>query len=279
MWLLLTVTALVFVYLCCQLAPGWHMFGYYSSIAASAVNAPITAINDTIMTNVADGNLTSPQPGNIIFVCGLGANLVRLRLNTPKYRTISLPSLVPINGTLTVPSPVNIFNAMDYPLPVNAVDEIEIDATNSSGSADNEAAICGIKFGDVPWTPGTPIRVRATATVTCSTGTWVNGTMTLDQTLPAGVYAVIGMLAVGTNLAAARLVFPASVWRPGCVAMNADKNIPHPLFDRHLLGCWGLFESINLPSVDFLSVGSCTSQEVYLDLVYQSSTQLLGVGH
>lgn len=256
---------------------GFHLIAYYQVAIANALNVKMASVPDTIFTAVPSGNLVCPQPANIVLAAGLGANLSRLRLNTPKYRSISLPSLCPINTSLTVPSPYNLVDLRDMPLAINAVDEIEVDSSNSSGSTDVEAALLWVKFGDVPYNPGTILRVRATASITCAAGTWVNGTMALDQTLPAGIYAVMGFIPIGTNLAAARLVFPTGAYRPGALALNAAGGNISPVFNKQGLGCWGQFESINLPSVDCLSTGTCTTQEFYLDLVYQSPSQLLGV--
>ena len=146
----------------------------------------LPSVQDQIFTNVADGGFSLATTGYDSVGLRPCANLGRVRLNTPKYRSISLPSLVPINTSLTVPSPVNIANLLNNPLPINAVDEIEIDTTNTSSSADTEAVIMGIGMATIPYTPGVMIRVRGTCAITCVAGTWVNGVMTLDQPLPAG---------------------------------------------------------------------------------------------
>jgi hypothetical protein len=255
---------------------GWHTIAYYGTQTASNVNVKIASVPDSIFTAVPSGNLVSPQPGSIILAYGGGANMLNARLNTPKYRAISLPSLVPINTALAIPSPPNLVSFLDTPLPINAVDELEFDSSVTAAGNDVEVGLLWIKFNDIPYTPGTKYRIRATATVTCAAGTWVNGTITLDQTLPAGIYAIVGMLAWGTNLAAARLVFPSGAARPGVLASNAAGAIPAAEFAKGSLGCFGLFESINLPAVDFLSIGACTAQTVFLDVIYQSSTSLLG---
>ena len=78
---------------------------------------------------------------------------------------------------------------------------------------------------------------------------------------------MIGMRANGAGLVAARLVPRGAGHRPGCLGVDADNQIEHPMFRHGGLGEWLRFVHDNVPSVDFLSVSADTAQEVLLDLV------------
>jgi hypothetical protein len=154
----------------------------------------------------------------------------------------------------------------DAPLPL-AVDE----AVNFAIEANPAAAAQQygtVLFADGPQTPvtGEIFTVRATGATTLAANTWVNGNLTLGQTLPAGRYQVVGMRARGTNLVAARLVFSEQVARPGVLAVNAigDQDPYWSRFGR--MGVFGEFPNTIPPTVDCLGVTD-TTQVFLLDLI------------
>lgn len=244
----------------------FHLAAYYASVAADQTNLAIAAVNDPVLTKTTGNNYIFPTQTDLLLAYATGTSLNRLRLNTPKFRYVGLPSLVPGNKSATVPSPYNLYDGRSYPMRLNPVDEVSVEATtDSSGTA---AVLAGLwlSFGNQAPQQLPTYRLRGTATITAAAGVWASGTMTMDQTLPAGRYAVVGMDCVGTNLHFARLVFPGSVFRPGVVGRNAVSGIKNPVFEPGQLGVFGEFDSINLPNLEVMCMGACTAQEVFLDL-------------
>lgn len=243
-----------------------HLAAYYESIANGVANVDVAAVNDGILTRL-NGHFVLPQDGKIIGVYNGSANFNRGRLNTPSLRYVGLPSTVPGNASLTVPSPMNFLDWTQTPVMIPKVDEIAYEGTQDGGGA--EVVWSGILFGfgrkEIPG--GNVYRLRGTAAITCAAGTWVSGSITMDSTLPQGRYALVGMIAQGANLGLARLIFPGASFRPGCVAINTLTGIPADVFTNRSLGVFGEFESINLPNLECLSVGACTAQTVFLDVI------------
>lgn len=249
-----------------------HMAAYFGSVSNTGSNNDTPAVNDGILT-ISNTHFVLPVPGKVMAAMGLGANLNRLQLNTPSLRYVGLPSVEPINQSLTVPSPANYVDFTANPIPIPPIDEIAMMFTNGGAAAENETAGVIFSFQFKPVMPGAIYRLRGTATITGATGTWANGSITMDTTLPQGRYAMVGADVIGTNIAFARFIFPGAGWRPGVFARNALANIlPRINIDRSL-GVMGEFESINLPNLEILCTGANTAQTVYLDLIRLTDAQ------
>lgn len=244
----------------------FHIVAYRGSVGAGLSDVQIAAVQDGILT-ITNNNFLLPQRARIAWCFGFGTNMSRLRLNTPALRYVGLPSLIPINIGTTVPSPANIVDLTEKPTWVDYIDQVGIDASQTDALAQTMNAIVALAFSRKEPSPGQVYRVRATGTITASAGTWVNGTITMDQNLPQGRYEVVGMDCVGTNLIAARLVFPGAPFRPGVICRDAVGSVLPGLFATNVMGSFGFFDFPNLPTLDIYSNGANTSQQVFLDLV------------
>lgn len=255
----------------------FHVAAYRGSVAAGGTDTDIASVQDNQLT-IANNHFVLPKRARLAFAAGFGVNLSRLLLNTPKMRTVGLPSLVPINIVATVPSPVNVIDLTDRNMLLDMVDEIAVQASSSDAGAQTMTCVVGFQF-DYKQVPSLPVyRIRATGAITAVSGSWTGGTMTLTQTIPRGNYAIVGLDVVGTNLLAARLSFAGAGWRPGVIARNAVSSVPHPLFQGTELGVLGEFDSINLPVLEILSGGANASQEIFLDLIQMTGAPTLSYG-
>lgn len=243
----------------------FHLAAYRGSVGAGLSDVDIAAVQDNQLT-IANNHFVLPEKMRLAFAAGFGTNLSRLLLNTPKMRYVGLPSLVPINITATVPSPPNLVDLTDKNMWVDKVDEIAVQASSTDAGAQTMTAIMAFQPAFKQPQQLQVWRIRATAAITAVAGSWTAGSMTLQQTIPRGTYAVIGMDIVGTNLLAGRLSFAGGSWRPGVIARNAVGSVPHPMMQSLAMGVFGEFDSINLPVLEILSGGANTSQEIFLDL-------------
>ena len=244
----------------------FHICAWRGSVGAGLTNVDLAAVQDGQLT-ISNGHFVLPKPAALAWAFGTGTNMSRVRLNTPKMRYVGLPSIVPINVGTTVPSPNNICDFTDKFVLLDMIDEVAMEASQTDVGAQTMTVIAALQFAkkEIPAQP--TFRIRASATITCAAGTWVNGAMTLDQTIPRGTYAICRMGVVGTNLLAGRLLFAGAGFRPGVIARNSVGAVPHPLTDGEAMGVFGTFDSINLPTLDAFSNGACTAQEIFLDLV------------
>lgn len=196
----------------------------------------------------------------------LGDGITQARLESPSLRTLANLDVCPYDvGTepLTSPKMHPLFRS---PKALVGSEGLNLKATSAT---DPFRTIGLIWLADAAIAPvtGDIFTVRATATQLLVAETWVNGTISFDQTLPAGRYQVVGMRAKSDGLIAARLVFPGQAWRPGCIGNDDDADIMPAIFRRGALGVWGEFEHDTPPTVDFLSIGTEQAETVWLDLI------------
>lgn len=245
----------------------WHLAAFYGSLTNGSTNTPVAAVNDQILTKTTGNNFLVPKEAKLRMLYAAGVSLTNARLNTPSLRNIGLPSVGQVNLALAVPTPPNIMDLGDMGPKLPTADEISMEHTLGGGAPEVEFDLMWLNFGMRQAPGGATYRIRYTAAITGVAGSWVNGTMTPDQTLPAGTYAVVGMDAVGTNLAAARLVFANGGFRPGVLARNALGGIPVRVFTNGDMGLYGIFDSVNTPTLDVFAIGANSAQTVFLDLI------------
>lgn len=244
----------------------WHLAAYFASLTNGSTNAAVAAINDGYLTRTTANNYILPLQGKLRAMYSAGVSLTAARLNTPSLRYVGLPFVGPVNLALAVPSPANITDWGDMGPTIPTADEISVEHTLGGAAPENEFSLVWFNFGMRPISAGPTYRIRFTATITGAAGTWVSGSMTPDSTLPAGRYAVNGMDAFGTNLVAARLIFPGGGSRPGCLCRNTTGLIPDRMFTNGTMGLYGLFDSVNVPNLEVFVIGANTAQTVFLDL-------------
>ena len=242
----------------------FSLVGYYESVNNSAVLTNIAAIQDPSMTT--NGDYIYP-PDSLPFLLGeialhAHANLAAAEIRSPALRAMAHLQIEPILPAILFGSPPEAIMHAQSPLPITPGEGLEllIDGT-PAGAVDNYGLLW---LGDGPVTPvfGEMYQVQGNAAVTLVAGTWVNGNITFAQTLPGGRYAIMGMRARGTNLIAARLVFPDSAPRPGVPAVNALSDLDLRTFRFGKAGSFGEFDHDRPPTVDCL--GSVDAAQIFI---------------
>lgn len=250
----------------------FHVAAYYASMTNGSTNAAVAAVNDGVLTLSATNFFQLTQRGRLEKMYSAGVSLTRSRVNVPSFRDVNLPYGGPVNLALAVPSPANLTDWGEFGPTVPFGETISVEHTLGGAAPENQFSLLWFRFGRKPIPGGARYRCLYTATITGSTGAWVAGSMTADQVLPAGKYAVVGMVAIGTNLACARLIFPGTMWRPGVLAQNAVGSIGRPEFVNDSMGVLGTFSSVNQPNLEIFCIGACTAQTVFLDLIKIDNT-------
>jgi hypothetical protein len=245
----------------------FHLSAFRGSVTNGTTNTAIAGVADNILSKSPSGAFLAPMGARIVAGVAGGINASRARINTPVLRSVGLPYIAPLNLTVAAPSPPNVANYGPMgPAPAGA-DEISVESTHTDAAPQIQFAMLWLRFGRRESTAGQVYRIRGTAAITGVIGSWASGAITLDQTLPAGIYQIQGMDAFGTNLMGARLIFPGGGWRPGVLARNAVGSVPHPLFFSGELGVFGEFDSVAIPQLEIYVEAANSAQEVYLDMV------------
>ncbi len=248
----------------------FHLAAYFISQGALAANVAVTAVGNDQAITFSGGNYILQWDAKLRFAYVLAASVTRARINTPHLRTISLPYINPFQRAAAPPALPNIADFRGNPLDILAIDQIGIEESNDLAMG-NENTYAGLWMypGDMNAAPGPSYTLRGTAALTLTVGTWVAGAITLDQTLPAGTYEVVGMECICNDGVFARLAFPNQVPRPGVVcrptiAAQAWAN----MFRFGQAGKFGSFLTYAPPQLEVLGLAAgAETPEVYLDVV------------
>jgi hypothetical protein len=242
-------------------------------VLASTNNQNVAASVDNVITTSANNKYISPGKVQAIAAQALNDFLTRSRINAPSLRNEGLPEVFPLRvGTVPATNPdVAYWRDVGPTFQPNEEIGLEISCGASVALVASGALYIQDKRDPIP--PGKRMRIFGTSTITLVANAWASGNITLDQTLPYGTYAVIGMAAKLTNGFLARLIFPRTgVWRPGCPASPSTGQADFAqYFLAGNLGLWGIFNSIAQPLVEVFGItaGSQTVNLI-LDLVQVS---------
>lgn len=245
----------------------FHLLGFYTAnLALSASNVALGVPVDQVIPT-QNGRYQAPEDWRAFAAYGGIDTPVSLRINTPSLRRVSLPYITPISGTaLPANVPPVLLWGQNQPQ-IEKTEELTLEASRGAVAAADCFALLWVRTRDWMATPGPSYTVRGTATITGSAGTWQAGSITLDQTLPAGKYQVVGMEGFGTAVLAARLIFPNQVYRPGVLCQQAVGEWSLQDFRYGKQGVFGEFVSYAQPMLEIFCTAASAAQTVFLDLV------------
>lgn len=229
------------------------------------------------MPAVPDPAVTLTNNNHVVFESDIQAQLfysfgqtdiTQVQFQTPRLRPIALPSIRPFDAAVAPSTRPPVSNYKRSPLMLNKIDENSMQVSFTTGTS-GHIYYAGAWFtdGNVSPAQGMVYSMNFTASITAVQQQWTPGVMTFQQTLPAGLYAVVGLDVWGTNLAFARLIFPRQQWRPGILAGGSAAFIQAPCFRTGELGNYGTFQSYAQPQLDVFAIGANSAQAGILDLV------------
>ena len=246
----------------------WHLGAYWESQPGSTTLGILNPVQDNVLTLLSNGFVV-PDNAELIGAYGGGAagGLTAVQIDNPQLRYIGLPKLAFLNGTITVPSVPNFNNYSDQPFAIDRINTTAVRTNNADAGAQNQGVGLWFRFGRRSNYVGPRYTLRGTTSITGVTGSWASGSITMDDTLPQGVYEIQGMDVVAANVLFARLIINGPKYRPGVVARESVNNQPVWCYQHGGWGPMGRFASINLPNLEILASGATTSQQVFLELV------------
>lgn len=245
-----------------------HLVAYYESQDGGNAYHNVAAVLDTVVFTSGDDVRVPEAISHIIGVAQLSGatTLTAGRISSPTLRQLANPNVEPIVNAVVFGSYPE-FNHMPLnPIRISGNESVRCEINSDHASAVAEYGLLLLADGAQQPVPGDIFSVRADAAITLSAGTWVNGALTFEPTLPDGQYQVVGMRFRGTNLVAGRLVFPGQAFRPGAPAVNAIGDLDIPTFRFGRGGVFGQFDTNQPPTLDALGVTD-SAQDIVLDLI------------
>lgn len=255
----------------------WTLIGYTESQDSASLTNVAALADPHVRVNGDDIIVPTALP-NVAGVYAIGANTTRCQLVSPSIRRRYPFEVVPVEYASEPADPVKYYPLFQNPIALDADEALNAQAAEDAAGAARSTVLVWLSDGPVAPLQGVEcFTIRATNASTLAANAWTNGSLTFNDTLPAGEYAVVGMRASSAGLIAARLVFSQYPWRPGVIASDTTYEVGAPVFRFGALGEWGTFAHNTPPTVDFLSISADTSQTVDLDLVMISG-RLSGPG-
>lgn len=247
-------------------------------------------VADPTVTPIGTQQVQVPSTNLFVASYAYGTILTRYQINTPSLRANRVPiEIDEIDPTATAPAN-NImgqgngpfFFLNDTPVALAPGEALEVDIITTGGTAAQSTIGLWLDNGlpdSIPASTATFIPgVRATGTATLTANNWTAVTLTFDNTLPVGTYAIVGMVAESATGVLARCAVPGYAWRMGVIPHLAATNtlFTRPDFFRAgrfgsygqgVYHSWGAFISTSPPQVEFLAGAADTAETVLFDLV------------
>lgn len=259
----------------------WHLLAFYKADVAAAVNEAIPGVTDQIVNKSTNGNYMLQDNMRVRAGYFRDSGATGARLNTPDFRRLSIPNIHPVQrqaGVTDLPA-VHWFSPGGITIP--KIDEIIFEGSNDG--AGGVAAVGGLWISplsdnmNIP--QGDSYKIHGTVTTAGVAVSWELKPIILDEILPAGNYAIIGMDAISRAAANvvefARLAWTGgnmpgggNLWRPGVLVPRLQSMQNWPRWQNGNWGTLGSFASTAPPQCEVFSVAGTTAVlDIYLDVV------------
>lgn len=243
-----------------------HLCGFTQSVDQAAM-AAIAAIPDPSMRIEGNNIIIPPAVNCIVAAWANGVNLDRAQLQSPSMRRILNTEISPITIAAQNASPFPFLDKRTTPIVLDADEPLSCQAAESGAGATRMNAFLCLAPEPLQPVSGDIRTVRVTATTTLVGFGWSNGSLTFDQTLPAGRYQLVGGRFNSAGLLAWRAVFVGGMWRPGAPGFTTAALVDQWAFRMGQMGVWGEFDHNLPPTIDFFSTSADTSETGVLDLI------------
>lgn len=247
-----------------------NLIAFFKNVAQDAALDNLTPVTDALVTVTANNRVIFPMDYRIGAINAVILDGSRMRINTPSLRNVALPEVYPIKITAEQGTNPVMVGPMWNTLTIPRNDEFGFDVSRAGAGAGDCYAGLWVSDAFRPAPGGPIITIRATSTIVLTNGTWVQGALTFDQTLPYGRYACVGMQATCGDAMYARLTFPGQTqYRPGVPCVEAFGSYVNPqMFRMGNFGLFGQFDSTAQPGLEVLGHTAGSEAGVYLlDLI------------
>jgi hypothetical protein len=250
-----------------------HHTSIYFANVAQAVLIEIAAQQDQIIA-IQNSHLFPPRDLPLKMAFAHGVTLARARISTPKTRQIAIPVIPGIEQAALPPDNPYVWDLRRNPYILPREEEIAIEIFQNAVGAEDEWAVLSFDYPTQAALPvpdvipsGDVTVLRATGTTVQTADAWSDITLTYDQQLPVGLYAVIGAQMFGATAHAFRLILDGQYPRPGGIPQLNPGGRPWEGQVMGGMGVWGTFRTVSLPRLQVYSDAADAAQEVWIQVV------------
>lgn len=243
----------------------FHLAAYSASVVNTA-NIQLNAVSDDVLF-IQNNNFMAQQDMQLLFAAAMSVTISRARLNSPSMRLVAPKYIRPVIAALAPGSNPNVDYDTENPFILRGLEEITAEVTHANAMAERVTVLMGIadRVTPIPRGPIYPLRVTSTTAAVAST--WTTISLTFENQLPQGVYAVVGAEMQSATLQAFRFIFDNQYWRPGFFGLTALTGRNNLESYQGIFGEWGRFRTTNLPRCQVLATAADVSYEGYINVV------------
>lgn len=249
------------------MADGFHLLIYDGTATSTTTAGDLTAATDPVFTQ-RNSHITLTDDLKLLAVKMAGGGLTRGTIKMPTWNAQTLFNIDPLEQSSVTLSPSRVMN-LESLRPTLAQDE-EIQFQVSGEVNANDTVTVGAWVGTPGWSRNIPkgmgplsvFCARVTAAPVLANRAWsALASLTFEQGLRAGIYAIVGSHWTGANVLYHRIQFPRSTMyngralRPGDIVNNAVGDLPWYQYGEMAspFGVWGKFHTFELPQIEFWS--------------------------
>jgi len=218
------------------------------------------------MLRIEGNNIVIPEGLNyLVAFAAYSPNIAQARIETPSLRRTVLLEIRPLCLNTFINDDKYVIKRLENPIVLEVSEPMRALAYHTYTGP--QWIYIPVWLADGPISPVTEdyFTIRAVGTPTAGTKQWENVTITFDQTLPTGRYAMIGARCEGPS-GLFRVCFVGQAWRPGGPTEDSHFSFNGISFRAGGWGVWGEFPHDQPPTFDILTTEA--GQPVfYLDLV------------
>lgn len=246
------------------------LVGWQQSVDQDGTLTVIDAIADQHV-RVSGDRVYVPSLNKLIAEYAAQANTVtHVQLQSPSLRRVALLDIAMCQGGVRPSGGESFIPHFNSPIELEVNEGLEAYINKPADGSVVATILAWLADGALVPVVGEIFTVRFTATITSILTQWVNGAITLSQTLPVGRYAIVGadVMEAGGDLIAFRFVIPGYEWRPGSLTCG-DLGAKPIVAQRYGgMGVWAEFDSSTPPSLDIIAAAAAAQTVVgHIDLM------------
>lgn len=242
------------------------LVGYSETITTEDTTEKIAAIPDVHVKTEGD-NIIIPSLNKILGYFAIGGNMALPQLESPSLRRLALIDISPFEVSDLPASPPHPVIRPESIIELVEDESLRAYCQNSDAADAVERVFVWLTDDVIAPVRGSVHTVRATFNITATAEEWSDGALTLDQSLPAGSYHLVGARCQDAVGVAFRMVFIGGIWRPGGICAGSSSVFDSPNFRAGGLGVWGTFRHDQLPSIEVLRNAAGSTGVIYLDII------------
>jgi len=246
----------------------FHLLAYRDASVptGTSVYTALPAISDPVFDTV-NSKFFAPNELNLVAAFAISGSLDRARVSSSRLKRIARPQLRPISVNTSIPTDPNLVELVDEPIVLAARAEFGVEAIHNGGGAEDVRAFLWVSDGLDPAPEGEVITLRATTVTTATAFQWSEVSLTWDEELPQGQWALVGSELIAGDSLAHRWILPSTRMRPGALSTASAANRQPPYFANGRLGEWGRFDARTMPRLEVFDVDTPAPDEIYAQIV------------